>query len=168
MRLDSARADQVTALVFFVLGVAMAAGGFTMDRLEVRQIHPASIPGLVPMILGGLLAVCAIGLWSGARSREDAPDTDPDTDRDTDDVSLHNLGFAALYTVVYALGLVGRMPFELATGIFITVFVLHFTRERLAEGRHPAVWIGSAVLYAVICSAAVAALFRYAFLVRLP
>jgi len=160
MRLDSARADQVTALVFFVLGVAMAIGGYTMDRLEVRQIHPASIPGLVPMILGGLLAVCAIGLWSGARSREDAPDTD--------DVSLHNLGFAALYTVIYALGLVGRMPFELATGIFITVFVLHFTKERLAEGRHPAVWIGSAVLYAVICSAAVAALFRYAFLVRLP
>ena len=160
MRLDSARADQVSALVFFVLGVAMAIGGYTMDRLEVRQIHPASIPGLVPMILGGLLALCAIGLWLGARKREDGPASD--------DVSMKNLGFAGLYTVVYALGLVGRMPFELATGIFITVFVLHFTHERLAEGRHPAVWIGSAVLYAVICSAAVAALFRYAFLVRLP
>jgi len=160
MRLDSARADQVTALVFFVLGVAMAIGGYTMDRLEIRQIHTASIPGLVPMILGGLLALCAIGLYLGARKRIDGPATD--------DVSLHNLGFAALYTVVYALGLVGRMPFELATGIFITVFVMHFTRETLAEGRHPAVWIGAALLYAVICSAAVAALFRYAFLVRLP
>ena len=160
MRLDSARADQVSALVFFVLGVAMAIGGYTMDRLEVRQIHPASIPGLVPMILGGLLALCAIGLWLQARKREDGPDTD--------DVSLSNLGFAAFYTVAYALGLVGRMPFELATGIFITVFVLHFTYERLAEGRHPAVWIASAVLYAAICSAAVSGLFRYAFLVRLP
>jgi putative tricarboxylic transport membrane protein len=160
MRLDSARADQVSALVFFVLGVAMAVGGYTMDRLEIRQIHPASIPGLVPMILGGLLAVCAIGLYLGARTSDDGPATD--------DVSLHNLGFAALYTVVYALGLVGRMPFELATGIFITVFVLHFTRERLAEGRHPAVWIGGALVYAVICSATVSALFRYAFLVRLP
>ncbi|MCB1356773.1 MAG: tripartite tricarboxylate transporter TctB family protein [Maritimibacter sp.] len=160
MRLDSARADQVSALVFFVLGVAMAIGGYTMDRLEVRQIHPASIPGLVPMILGALLAVCAVGLWLGARQREDGPDTD--------DVSLGNLGFATFYTVTYALGLVGRMPFELATGIFITVFVLHFTYERLAEGRHPAVWIASAVIYAAICSAAVSALFRYAFLVRLP
>ena len=160
MRLDSARADQVSALVFFVLGVAMAIGGYTMDRLEVRQIHPASIPGLVPMILGALLAVCAVGLWLGARQREDGPDTD--------DVSLGNLGVATFYTVTYALGLVGRMPFELATGIFITVFVLHFTYERLAEGRHPAVWIASAVIYAAICSAAVSALFRYAFLVRLP
>ena len=81
---------------------------------------------------------------------------------------MRNLGFAALYTVVYALGLVGRMPFEIATGIFITVFVMHFTYGRLAEGRHPAVWIGSAVIYATICSATVSALFRYAFLVRLP
>lgn len=160
MRLDSARADQVSALIFFVLGVAMTIGGYTMDRLEVRQIHPASIPGLVPMILGGLLAACAVGLWLGARKRADGPATD--------DVSLKNLGFAALYTVVYALGLVGRMPFELATGIFITVFVLHFTHERLAEGRHPAIWIGGAVFYAVVCSAGVAALFRHAFLVRLP
>jgi len=160
MRLDSARADQVTALVFFVLGVSLGIGGYTMDRLEVRQIHPASIPGLVPMILGVLLALCAIGLYLGARKREDGPETD--------DVSMGNLGFAALYTVIYALGLVGRMPFELATGIFITVFVLHFTYDRLAEGRHFAVWVGGAVLYAVICSAAVAALFRYAFLVRLP
>ncbi|MCB1348936.1 MAG: tripartite tricarboxylate transporter TctB family protein [Maritimibacter sp.] len=160
MRLDSARADQVSALVFFVLGVAMAIGGYTMDRLEVRQIHPASIPGLVPMILGVLLALCAIGLWFGARKRVDGPDPD--------DVSLQNLGFAGLYTVVYALGLVGRMPFELATFIFIAVFVLHFTFERLAEGLSRLAWIASATIYAAICSAAVSALFRYAFLVRLP
>jgi len=160
MRLDSARADQVTAVVFFVLGVAMAVGGYTMDRLEIRQIHPASIPGLVPMALGVLLALCAIGLYLGARKKVDAPPTDGD--------SMSNLWFAAFYTIAYALGLVGRMPFELATGIFITVFVMHFTYGRLAEGRHPAIWIGSALLYAVICSVAVSALFRYAFLVRLP
>lgn len=160
MRLDSARADQVTALVFFVLGISMAIGGYNMDRLEVRHIHPASIPGLLPMILGVLLAGSAIALYLGAKNREDAPPADGD--------SLRNLGFAVVYTVAYALGLVGRMPFELATGIFITVFVLHFTYDRLAEGRHPAIWLGSAVLYAAICSAAVSSLFRYAFLVRLP
>lgn len=160
MRLDSARADQVTALVFFVLGVSMSVGGYTMDRLEIRQIHPASIPGLLPMILGALLALCAVALFLGARNREDGPADDG--------VSLHNLGFAAFYTVVYALGLVGRMPFVLATGLFISVFVLHFTYDRLAEGRHPLVWIGSALVYAAICSVSVSALFSYAFLVRLP
>ncbi|MEZ5767400.1 MAG: hypothetical protein R3D80_06845 [Paracoccaceae bacterium] len=60
------------------------------------------------------------------------------------------------------------MPFELATFIFIAVFVLHFTHERLAEGRSAVAWIASATIYAAICSAAVSALFRYAFLVRLP
>ena len=38
----------------------MLAGGYAMDRLEFRQIHPASIPGLLPMILGAALMVCAV------------------------------------------------------------------------------------------------------------
>jgi len=160
MRLDSAAGDRAAALTFFVLGVAMAIGGYNMDRLEIRQIHPASIPGLVPMILGGLLALCAVALYLGANKRAHGDDTGDD--------SVRNLWFAILYTVVYALGLVGRMPFEVATGIFIAVFVLHFTYDRLAQGRSYAVWIGGALVYAVICAVAVSSLFRYAFLVRLP
>ena len=45
-----AMADRLTAIVLLVIGLALLVGGWTMDRLEVRQIHPASIPGLVPMI----------------------------------------------------------------------------------------------------------------------
>ena len=52
MSLNSPVADRVTAAVLFLLGAGLSWGGFTMDRLEVRQIHPGSIPGLVPMILG--------------------------------------------------------------------------------------------------------------------
>jgi hypothetical protein len=60
MTFDSATADRLTSLVLFSLGVAMLIGGYTMDRLEIRHIHPASIPGLVPMILGsGDDALCA-------------------------------------------------------------------------------------------------------------
>ena len=56
--MQMAKADRVTAIVFLALGLAMLVGGWQMDRLEIRQIHPASIPGLLPMILGGLLALC--------------------------------------------------------------------------------------------------------------
>ena len=55
-------ADRITALVLVGLGVAMFWGGFVMDRLEVRQIHPASIPGLMPMGLGMLTVVCGVVL----------------------------------------------------------------------------------------------------------
>ena len=60
MRFDSPSADRLTAVAFFALGAAMAWGGFVMDRLEIRHIHPASIPGLVPMVLGGALMICAV------------------------------------------------------------------------------------------------------------
>ncbi|MBD3625750.1 MAG: hypothetical protein HUJ24_10345, partial [Rhodobacteraceae bacterium] len=46
MRFDSPAADRVTAAVLFALGAGMSYGGYVMDRLEIRQIHPASIPGL--------------------------------------------------------------------------------------------------------------------------
>ena len=44
-----AMADRLTAGLLFLLGLALLVGGYTMDRLEIRQIHPASIPGLVPI-----------------------------------------------------------------------------------------------------------------------
>src|SRR6056297_2853194 len=69
MPFDSARADRITAFVFFVLGAAMTWGGYVMDRLEIRQIHPASIPGLVPMFLGVALMLCR----SALSGREDRP-----------------------------------------------------------------------------------------------
>ena len=67
MDFNSPRADQVAAVVFFLLGMAMLVGGYTMDRLEIRQIHPASIPGLVPMILGAVMMFCASFLYANAR-----------------------------------------------------------------------------------------------------
>ncbi|CAN0603617.1 unnamed protein product, partial [Ectocarpus sp. 12 AP-2014] len=50
MTFDGNTADRLTAVVLCLLGLAMTWGGFEMDRLEIRRIHPASIPGLVPMI----------------------------------------------------------------------------------------------------------------------
>ena len=69
MSLNSPVADRVTAAVLFLLGAGLSWGGFTMDRLEVRLIHPGSIPGLVPMILGVALMGCAILLFAGARDK---------------------------------------------------------------------------------------------------
>ena len=44
MTFDGKMADRLTAIVLFGLGLAMAWGGFEMDRLEIRRIHPSSIP----------------------------------------------------------------------------------------------------------------------------
>lgn len=167
MRFDSAIADRVTAVVFFALGAAMTYGGFIMDRLEVRQIHPASIPGLVPMMLGVALMICAGLLAWGARSK-DSPATDDDADTRPAQGSWSNFAVVAVWSAVYALGLVGGLPFVVATAIYICVFSAWFTWQ---DGRGIAGNIRTVVLiglFGCVMAAAISALFRFGFLVRLP
>lgn len=159
MSLNSPTADRITAGVLFALGAGMAWGGFAMDRLEVRQIHPGSIPGLVPMMLGAGLMVCAILLFAGARDKA----------RDESEVgaSWGDFGVAAGWSVVYALAMVGRAPFVVVTAIYIAAFVWWFTRPGQGEGgavRRAVIALG----FGAAVSVAVSALFRYGFLVRLP
>lgn len=64
----------------------------------------------------------------------------------------------------YALGLVGRVPFWLATGLFVLAFVGWFGFERARPARSVAI----AAATALVTSAAVTLLFERVFLVRLP
>ena len=159
MRFDSPAADRITAAVFFALGAAMLYGGYVMDRLEIRQIHPASIPGLVPMMLGVALMVCAGALFRSASAGHEG---------EGGGESWSSLGVAAAWSMVYALGLISRMPFAVATALYIAGFVLYF---RWRERRTRAFGIGTVLFaagFGVVTSVAVSALFRYGFLVRLP
>ncbi len=171
MTFHSAKADRITSLVLFALGIAMLIGGYTMDRLEIRRIHPASIPGLVPMILGGAMMLCSVLLFTSAKAAHQSEDGAAD-DAQHDDVSGHasiaNLGFATLYSVIYAIGLVGNMPFALATAIYIAVFYIHFTWHQAAEPRARMLHILGGCAFGAIGAYAIASLFQYGFLVRLP
>ncbi len=168
MTLDSARADRVTAVLLFLIGAAMLAGGWSMERLEIRRIHPASIPGLVPMILGGLLAICAILLFAGARGREHAEApvagaVDPDA------VSWRSAGLSLLLCLVYAVGLVGTLTFFWATAIFVAAFAFLFAPAREAgQGWRDPRALALSAGFGLAVAAAISVLFRYAFLVRLP
>lgn len=167
MTLDSAKADQWTGIVLFVLGTAMLVGGYTMDRLEIRQIHPASIPGLVPMILGAAMMLCAGLLFLAARRRpdqdhlDDSPDSEPVG-------SNRNLAFAGGYSVAYALGLVGTMPFWLATALYITAFYIHFTWSTDESLKARLLRAGFGLAFGLVGAFAIAYLFEQGFLVRLP
>lgn len=158
MRFDSAVADRVTALVLFALGAAMTWGGFVMDRLEIRQIHPASIPGLVPMILGVAMMLCAVLLALNADKTER---TEPETG------SWSSFAFSALWSCFFAIVLVSRIPFAAATAIYVAGFAGWFLLPAT-----PAVarWKKALLILAfgVITAIAVSTLFRYGFLVRLP
>ncbi len=166
MRFDTALADRVTAIVLFALGAAMLTGGYTMDRLEIRQIHPASIPGLVPMFLGGATMVCAVLLFAGATGR--GGDASAKVATQNGKVYWTNLLVAAAMSIGYALLLVGRLPFFVATAIYVSAFIAYFAWPHDADRTRQAKCVAWAVGFGLIASGAIAALFRFGFLVRLP
>ena len=168
-----ALADLVTGALLFVLSVAVVYGAWTMDRLEIREIHPLSVPGLTPGLLGIALAVASLLLILkaarsfGSLSSEAAAGTEAG-ESDAEPRSAYRLTLAVALCLTYALGLVGRIPFWLATALFVTSFIALFEWER---GGTPArrltrlVW---AVSLGVATGLIVSFAFRDMFLVRLP
>jgi hypothetical protein len=164
-----ARADLVTGIVLFVLSVAVIYGAWTMDRLEVRQIHPLSVPGILPGLLGLALAICSVMLV--AKSLRPAP---PLAGRsavagaEPDSGAFRRLAIAVVLCLVYALGLVGWAPFWLATAVFVAAFILAF---EWAEANSPQARLRSlawALAIGLATGWSVAYAFSELFLVRLP
>lgn len=159
--MQMAKADRLTAIVLLVLGLAMLAGGWNMDRLEIRQIHPASIPGLLPMGLGALMAICAVMLWFQARAGG-ADETA------FAGASWPRLLITAALCGVYALILIGWLPYTLATGIFVFAFFLVFAWPPQPDFQNLRRVAILALVLAVCVAFAAALLFQEVFLVRLP
>lgn len=162
-----ARADLIAALVLVALGLAVAYLSWTMDRLAARHIHPSTIPGLVPFILGVALAGCGT-LLAVRSARLDVPGSGAALLRALASPAALRVATVLAMALVYTLGLVGRMPFWLASGLFIFAFVMVFETV-LADGptspRRSLFW---ATLVALAGGIGIAYVFGHVFLVRLP
>ena len=166
-----ARADLVTGVVLFTLAVAVSYGAWTMDRLEIRQIHPLSVPGLLPGLLGIALAICSVILLAqaaGIRRRPTA--ATPAAANETAEAgnSVRKLGLAAVLCLIYAVGLGGRLPFWLATALFVSGFILLFEWEEASSRRERLASLAWALVIGLGTGLAVAYGFSELFLVRLP
>lgn len=139
-------------------GVAWALGGglivyasWTMDRLERHGAALYTAPGLVPGLLGLVLVVLGVAL--ALRKRGICASSPA--------IRWGNTPLVLALCLGYAIGLIGRMPFWLATFVFVTAFIAIFeypSRRRMAL----------APLYGAATSLAVSNLFEAVFLVRLP
>lgn len=139
-------------------GVAWALGGglivyasWTMDRLERHGAALYTAPGLVPGLLG--LVLVALGVALALRKRGISASSPA--------IRWGNTPLVLALCLGYAIGLIGRMPFWLATFVFVTAFIAIFeypSRRRMAL----------APLYGAATSLAVSNLFEAVFLVRLP
>lgn len=162
------RADLLSGTFFLLLGLVIVYLSWTMPRLEIRGIHPATVPGLVPGLLGGLLAICGalLGMRGLARARRRGSWSDLWSAL----TSHEALRFAAAVALalVYSLVLVGRLPFWLATALFVFAFIVTF-EVWLNDDPKPLMRSAIlAIIQAGIVAAVVTAIFQYGFLVRLP
>lgn len=162
-RAASSRADLLSGLAWVAFGAAVIAAAWAMDRFEAQGATLYSMPGLVPGLLGGMLVLlgallCARALREGALAAGGAlwPGWNA------------RLLAAMAAMLLYALGMVGRMPFWLATFLFVAAFIALFEwHERGERGERV-----RGLLVALVCGGAtsgiVTAVFEQVFLVRLP
>jgi putative tricarboxylic transport membrane protein len=162
-------ADIAVATILLAIGIAQFTGGLTMDRLENRHIHPASFPGLVPMILGAVMAGMALLLLIGqmragasAQGRTDGEGGDFTRDE------LSRLAAVGALCLFYALVLVGNVHFWLASSLFIAVFTMLFEPAGPMTQQKRLLRFGFIAVFAIAMGGGIAMLFEQAFLVRLP
>jgi len=166
----TARADFVAALIWIAFGLAIVAGALAMDRLERFGATVYTAPGLVPGILGGLIAFLGgVLLVRSVRRGAIAGLAEPWLPDAEGRATLARAALAIALTLVYTLVLVGHgMPFWLVTATFVFVFMFLFDLpERRARGQ-AARGIAIAAIVAVATSAIVTFVFERVFLVRMP
>jgi Tripartite tricarboxylate transporter TctB family len=164
------KADFVTGLAFVALGGAVVIESLRMPRFADLDVNPYTAPGLVPGILGAIILTLGAVLFlraaraGGWRLTERAPDATPLLA----DPGTRRLLLSIALCLAYAAGLVGRLPFWLATFLFMAAFVILFEWP-LAVGRSDRL---RRVLFAfglaAVISAATSFVFQEIFLVRLP
>ena len=164
----SPRVDLCTAAVFLVFGAAIVYASWLMPRFreQLGQIYTA--PGLVPAFYGVIISVLA--LWLAIRSLErgalKARPAAPGAK--SEGYSNARLIGAAALGLVYSVGMITRMPFWVATAIFVFLFIQLFEWRKEHSWRQRALPMLTAALIGVGTGWGVVLVFERIFLVRLP
>ena len=161
------RADFVTSLVLVAFGTAMLWVSLEMPRFEQRNINPYSIPGIVPGILAGVNLILAAVLLIRSIGRGGYRLGGGSGRAVIFGDASKRLAIAFVLAVAYAVGLVGVVPFWLATFLFVTAFILVFEWPLVAAARRW-VLIVSAPVQGALVAVFVAMVFQELFLVTLP
>lgn len=161
------KADFITGLVLIALGIATVVESLRMPRFEDLDINPYTVPGLVPGVLGLVILVLGAALFARA-ARAGGWRLGIATSRWRPDPGTRNLALAAALCLGYAAILVGRLPFWLATFLFVFGFVALFEWRPDRTGAARLRALAFACGYAALVAAAVTLVFQRVFLVRLP
>ena len=164
------KADFLTGIVLVAFSAMVAVESWRMPRFENTNVNPYSVPGIVPgllaviiMILGGVLIVRSV-FRGGHRLGWTAS-----TVKSTLSASENKRLFLAVFlTVGYGGGLIGSIPYWLATFLFVFLFILIFDWQSTMSGARKARVAIAGFVVAAVTSGLVTWVFTEAFLVTLP
>ncbi len=159
------RADLIFSIVLTALALWVLVESWRMPRLSELGVHPMSAPGLTPGLLALILAGLGLALlWRSLRTPA-VPAAWPASEGEA---AVNTQWWRALLALglclVYALGLLGHLPFRWATGFFVFAFIVAFSSDRDRWVRNS---FGAALTAAAV-AVGVSLLFEQVFLVRLP
>ena len=164
------KADFLTSVGLIAFGIFVIISSSNMPKYEDRNVNPFSVPGVVPAMLGVIFTLLGLVLLIRSIYRKGyrinlspavigAWFRDETTQRFLLTLSL---------SVIYALIILGRVHYMIATGIYMFTFVVLFEYKRGTRLFAQKRTILMALLLAAITSGSVYWVFRYLFLVNLP
>lgn len=164
------KADFVTSLVLLAFSVAVILLSVELPRLEHRDINPWTTPGIVPGAIGAVIGLMSLALL-GRSLRQGGFRLGITRERIKEGAShpqVRRASVTILFCLLYAFGMIGFLPYPVATFLFVFVFVVLFEYDRSVSAQGQGKMFLKAFIEAVLVSAAVSSLFYYVFLVRLP
>lgn len=159
----SPRADLVTAAVLFALGAGILHQSWQMPRFVEQSGTGLTAPGIVPGFHGAVIALLSLLLGLRALRRGGWATGGPAARGGADG---RRLALAAALGVLYAGVMVGRLPFWLASALFVFAFTAAFEWHEGPERRLRRVI--EAALIGLGTGLAVMLVFEKLFLLRLP
>lgn len=164
------KADFVTSIVLFVFGTSILILSIKMPRMEELGANPYSVPGIVPGFLGVIITFLALLLF-GRSVRQKGYHLGLTWTKVVaffNDPSYRRVLLTILLGIIYGIGLLGKIPYVLATFLYVFAFVTMFEYQRDKSLQAQKKTVLFALLQAVLVAGIVAAVFRYLFLVDLP
>jgi uncharacterized membrane protein YhaH (DUF805 family) len=158
----TARSDLWGGAGWVVFGLLILAGSVRMERFESMGAQLYTMPGFVPGMIGGLVALLGLVLMLRGWMRRSADTAAGDTRAKP--LLNRRIAITMALALAYAGLLIGRAPFWLVTALFVAAFVALFAPAEQALARRATV----ALIAGVLTSAAVTLVFEQVFLVRLP
>lgn len=164
------KADLITGLVLIVFSLTLIEEAWRMPRLEQLGVHPSSVPGLVPGLLGIILLIlgAVLAVRSFRRGGHHLGITRENTAQTFREPGNLRLVVTLVLCIGYAAFMIGNMPYWLATGIFTFLFIALFEWRPDADRRTRVRGLAIAAVISVVVAGAVTWVFANLFLVTLP